>query len=215
MISFMSFYMRHLGVMFPQILPSKILMVQWVILFGALFQSRDVWCQDSFNYWYANAIVAAVPRAAHAVSMATLLFPPADHAGRRALVRIVAVSSYFTLLVIGARVDLAKVLALLVRGSVEDASGSVGDSRGGGLPLQDGLDGIVLGPGAALHSQQHQSRCQPEQRPAPRGPPTALEPQHGHRPVEGHRSERSKGEVAPSGQVGCTDCPRGPLHARL
>lgn len=135
-------------------------MVQWVILFGALFQSRDVCCQDSFNYWYANAIVAAVPRAAHAVSMATLLFPPAEHAGGGSLMRIVAVPSYFTLLVVGAWVDLAEALALLVRGSVEDASGSVRDSRGGGVPHQDRLNGIVLRPGAAqlraLPRQQQQ-----------------------------------------------------------
>lgn len=56
------------------------------------------------NDW--RTIVAAVPRAAHAVSVATLLLPPTHHACRRCLMRTMTVSPNFAFLIIGARVGL-------------------------------------------------------------------------------------------------------------
>lgn len=44
-------------------------------------QSWDMGCQDAFSDWDADAVIAAGTRAAHAISMASLLFPPTDHAG--------------------------------------------------------------------------------------------------------------------------------------
>lgn len=57
---------------------------------------RNDWC----------TVVAAVPRAAHAISVATLLLPPAHHACRRCLMRTVTVSPNFAFLIIGTRIGL-------------------------------------------------------------------------------------------------------------
>lgn len=54
----------------------------------------------------SGTIITAVPRAAHAISVATFLFPPADQTGRSSLMRTMAVSPNFTFFIIGARVDL-------------------------------------------------------------------------------------------------------------
>lgn len=83
--------------------------------------------------------------------MAALLFPSTHHAGRRSLVRTVAVPPNFTFLIAATRVGLPQVFALLTAAesqSLVSARRSIG-GLGRRLPAQRGLDGVEFGPRAA------------------------------------------------------------------
>lgn len=73
-------------------------------IFSRCYQNADFFGGKTRHEWHT--VVAAIPRAAHAISVAPFLLPPAQHARRRCLMRTVTVPPNFTFLVIGARIDL-------------------------------------------------------------------------------------------------------------
>lgn len=68
------------------------------------YQNADFYEGKLRNAW--RTIVAAVPGAAHAIPVATLLLSPAQHACRHCLMRTVTVSPNFTFFIIGTRIGL-------------------------------------------------------------------------------------------------------------